>query len=168
MHYADYDRAASGRYEEKPGCPFNRALRQRVFKRTVQREALWDVLCRTDDHPTPEALLEEAAKHGYSLSMATVYRTLKLFRQAGIVRKLEFGDGQSRYERMGDSEPHLHLVCERCGQTIDVNDPKVISRFQELATAYSFAMHRQTTCLYGVCDSCARKSPPQRRENRYE
>ncbi|MEF2229325.1 MAG: Fur family transcriptional regulator [Pseudodesulfovibrio sp.] len=158
MRAVDHGLAVPGRSGEEPGCPFARALRRRAFKRTAQREAVWDVLCRTEEHLTPEALLEEAATRGHSLSIATVYRTLKLFRQSGIVRRLEFGDGQSRYERLGDSESHLHLVCERCGQAFDVKDPEVIRRYRELAAAYAFVLRRQSTCLYGVCDSCARKA----------
>ncbi|BCS88123.1 Fur family transcriptional regulator [Pseudodesulfovibrio sediminis] len=168
MPSVDKRQSAFGQRTEHSGCPYARALQRRRFKRTMQREVIWDVLCRTEGHPTPDDLFAETINLGHKLSMATIYRTLRLFRQNGLVRRVEFGDGQSRYEQLRDAAQHLHLVCDRCGRTLDVADPAVIDRYRELADTYAFRIHQQATCLYGICDACRKKAMTNLRENHHD
>ena len=168
MPSADDHSLASRQRAEHSDCPYARALRRRRFKRTAQREVIWDVLCRAGGHPTPEELFAEALNLGHRLSMATIYRTLKLFRLNGLVRRVEFGDGQSRYERLKDAGRHLHLVCERCGRTLDVVDAAVTDRYRELAEAHAFSMRGQATCLYGICDACKEKTMTNWRDTHHD
>lgn len=136
---------------------FMRCLRRNGLKQTEQRTAIWRVFTGMGGHPSPEELHEEVRRRGHNPSLATIYRTLKLFLRAGLARKLEFGDGLSRYEPLGGIErPHLHLVCERCGRTLEVSASDAGRLYRRLASDLSFTMHRQTTYVYGLCEDCAR------------
>jgi Fur family ferric uptake transcriptional regulator len=96
------------------------------------------------------------------IGLATVYRTLNLLTQMGLIRKFNFGDGRSRYELTTKSEKghHHHLVCTQCGRIIDYNDfmekeVKFIKELEaELADKHKFKINSHQIYFYGLCDKC--------------
>lgn len=134
------------------------ALRRLGLRQTRQRTVILEVFLDMEGHPSPEEIHKEARRKGHSLGLATIYRTLKLFVGAGLARRLDFGDGHGRYERQDDKEHHLHLVCQRCGRTIEAPLAGVEGQFSELAKAHSFALHRHTTVLQGLCEACLQRA----------
>lgn len=102
---------------------------EKGLKMTEQRRVIARVLSESDDHPDVEALYKRATAVDPNISIATVYRTVKLFEDAHIIERHDFGDGRARYEEMTDTH-HDHLIDLRSGKVVEfMNDE--IERLQE-------------------------------------
>lgn len=129
-------------------------ISQRGLKSTKQRDIILDSFLSSDRHLSIEELyLKLRAKH-QNIGYATVYRTLKLFAEAGIAREMQFGDGQTRYEHVGEGEHHDHLVCTRCGSIEEFENEAIEQLQAEVAASRGFLIERHKLELYGVCGSC--------------
>ncbi|WP_300527627.1 Fur family transcriptional regulator [Maricaulis sp.] len=119
------------------------------LRMTEQRRVIARVLSTSSDHPDAEELHRRAAAEDPRISLATVYRTVRLFEEAGIIERHDFRDGRSRYEEVGDDH-HDHLIDLKSGEVIEfVNDE--IERLQEAIArklGYKLVDHRLE--LYGV------------------
>jgi len=119
------------------------------LRMTDQRRVIARVLSSSDDHPDAEELHRRASDEDPRISLATVYRTVRLFEEAGIIERHDFRDGRSRYEEVGD-EHHDHLIDLKSGEVIEfVNEE--IERLQEAIArklGYKLVDHRLE--LYGV------------------
>lgn len=116
---------------------------------TEQRKVIARVLGESEDHPDVEALHARAAAVDPGISIATVYRTVKLFEDAGIITRHDFGEGRARYETVPD-EHHDHLIDLRTGAVIEFRDEE-IERLQQLMAerlGYRLVDHRLE--LFGV------------------
>ena len=102
---------------------------QKGLRMTSQRKIIAQVLEDAADHPDVEELYKRASKIDLTISIATVYRTVKLFDEAGILDKLEFGDGRARYED-AEREHHDHLIDINSGRVIEFMDSD-IEKLQE-------------------------------------
>ena len=126
------------------------------MKMTAQRRVIARVLSDSDDHPDVEEVHRRAIGIDASVSMATVYRTVRLFEEAGILEKHDFGDGRSRYEEVSD-EHHDHLIDLKSGRVIEFRNEE-IERLQEaIARKLGFRLVDHRLELYGVP-----LSPPDR------
>ncbi|MHA6287831.1 Fur family transcriptional regulator [Maricaulis sp. CAU 1757] len=119
------------------------------LRMTDQRRVIARVLSSSDDHPDAEELHRRASAEDPRISLATVYRTVRLFEEAGIIERHDFRDGRSRYEEVGD-EHHDHLIDLKSGEVVEfVNEE--IERLQEAIArklGYKLVDHRLE--LYGV------------------
>lgn len=119
------------------------------LRMTEQRRVIARVLSMSDDHPDAEELHRRASAEDPRISLATVYRTVRLFEEAGIIERHDFRDGRSRYEEVGDDH-HDHLIDLKSGEVVEfVNDE--IERLQEAIArklGYKLVDHRLE--LYGV------------------
>jgi|SRR5690625_442483 len=122
---------------------------ERGLKMTDQRRVIARVLSNATDHPDVEQLYQRAVEIDPRISIATVYRTVKLFEEAGILERHEFGDGRARYEEATD-EHHDHLIDMQTGEVIEfVNDE--IERLQEqIARELGYYLVDHRLELYGV------------------
>lgn len=119
------------------------------MRMTEQRRIIARVLEKADDHPDVEELYRRAVKVDENISISTVYRTVKLFEDAGIVERHDFGDGRSRYETVPE-EHHDHLIDLRSGNVIEFNN-KEIEKLQEvIAKELGFKLVDHRLELYGV------------------
>jgi Fur family peroxide stress response transcriptional regulator len=111
------------------------------------------LLYQTPRHCTVEELYELLRQTTPAISLATLYNTMKAFVDAGIAQELPFGDGPSRYDV--NTEPHHHLVCDECGEMIDITlpDPALTSAAQ----AHDFHIRSFHIEVRGVCAACAAK-----------
>ena len=119
------------------------------MRMTDQRRVVARVLSEAHDHPDVEELYRRASAVDPHISIATVYRTVRLFEEAGIIARHDFRDGRSRYEEQTDDH-HDHLIDEKSGQVIEFVDGE-IERLQEAIAArlgYRLVAHRLE--LYGV------------------
>lgn len=119
------------------------------LKMTGQRRVIARVLSDSDDHPDVEMLFQRASEVDNRISIATVYRTLKLFEEAGITQKHDFGDGRARYEE-APREHHDHLINVKTGEIIEFTNEE-IEKLQKLIAqklGYKLIDHRLE--LYGV------------------
>jgi Fur family transcriptional regulator, ferric uptake regulator len=129
-------------------------ISQRGLKSTKQRDIILDAFLSSDRHLSIEELyLKLRATHS-NIGYATVYRTLKLFAEAGIAREMQFGDGQTRYEHVGEGEHHDHLVCTRCGSIEEFENETIEQLQTEVAASRGFLIERHRLELYGLCGSC--------------
>ncbi len=116
---------------------------------TDQRRVIARVLSQAQDHPDVEMLYQRAHAIDARISIATVYRTVKLFEEAGIIEKHDFGDGRSRYEAIPD-EHHDHLIDLKSGKVIEFTN-REIEKLQEIVArelGYRLVDHRLE--LYGI------------------
>jgi Fur family ferric uptake transcriptional regulator len=97
---------------------------EKGLKMTDQRRVVAKVLSEATDHPDVEALYARASKIDPRISIATVYRTVKLFEDAHVIERHDFGDGRARYEEMPD-EHHDHLIDLRSGKVVEFHNEEI-------------------------------------------
>ena len=116
---------------------------------TEQRRIIARVLSNAEDHPDVEDLYKRSVELDPKISIATVYRTVRLFAEAGLLDKHDFGDGRSRYEQASDDH-HDHLVDVQSGTIIEFHDEEVEHLQRQIAArlGYSLIGHRME--LYGA------------------
>lgn len=119
------------------------------LRMTGQRRTIAKVLQDSDDHPDVEALYTRASNRDPKISIATVYRTVKLFEEAGILEKLEFGDGRARYED-AERDHHDHLIDMNSGEVIEFVDPEIEALQEKIATKLGYKLIGHRLELYGV------------------
>lgn len=116
---------------------------------TDQRRTIAAVLEEADDHPDVEALYARASERDPRISIATVYRTVKLFEEAGILDRHDFGDGRARYEMTG-SDHHDHLIDLATGEVIEFVDPEIEALQVKIAEKLGYDLKDHRLELYGV------------------
>jgi Fur family ferric uptake transcriptional regulator len=116
---------------------------------TEQRRVVAQVLEISNDHPDVEELYFRASKLDPRISIATVYRAVKLFEESGILEKLEFGDGRARYED-ADRDHHDHLIDMQTGEVIEFIDPDIEALQEKIAARLGYKLKDHRLELYGV------------------
>ena len=122
---------------------------QKSLRMTSQRKIIAQVLEDTADHPDVEELFTRASKIDPTISIATVYRTVKLFDEAGILDKLEFGDGRARYED-AERDHHDHLIDINSGSVIEFVDSDIEKLQEKIANKLGYKLMGHKLELYGV------------------
>jgi len=133
--------------------PMNDTITERCeakgLRMTDQRRIIASVLQESDDHPDVEELYARASGRDPRISIATVYRTVKLFEEAGILDKLEFGDGRARYED-AERDHHDHLIDMNSGEVIEFVDPEIEALQDRIAEKLGYRLIGHRLELYGV------------------
>lgn len=124
-------------------------LEAKGLRMTGQRRVIAEVLGESRDHPDVEELYNRASALDPRISIATVYRTVKLFEEAGIIDRLEFGDGRSRYED-ADRDHHDHLIDLNSGEVIEFCDPEIEALQEKIADRLGYRLKGHKLELYGV------------------
>ena len=122
---------------------------QKSLRMTSQRKIIAQVLEDTADHQEVEELYTRASKIDPTISIATVYRTVKLFDEAGILDKLEFGDGRARYED-AERDHHDHLIDINSGSVIEFVDSDIEKLQEQIANKLGYKLMGHKLELYGV------------------
>ena len=122
---------------------------QNGLRMTEQRRIVAQVLETSQDHPDVEELYFRASKLDPRISIATVYRAVKLFEESGILEKLEFGDGRARYED-ADRDHHDHLIDMQTGEVIEFIDPDIEALQEKIAARLGYKLKDHRLELYGV------------------
>ncbi|MDJ0826663.1 MAG: Fur family transcriptional regulator [Rhodobacter sp.] len=121
----------------------------RGLRMTDQRRVIASVLQDSADHPDVEELYARASAQDPRISIATVYRTVKLFEEAGILEKLEFGDGRARYED-AERDHHDHLIDLNSGEVIEFVDAEIEALQERIAEKLGYRLKGHRLELYGV------------------
>jgi len=119
------------------------------LRMTDQRRTIAGVLEAATDHPDVEELYNRAVAADPHISLATVYRTVKLFEESGILEKHEFGDGRARYET-SDREHHDHLIDMHTGEVIEFVDPEIEALQEKIAAKLGYKLKGHRLELYGT------------------
>jgi Fur family ferric uptake transcriptional regulator len=129
----------------------------------MPRESIIQILSDTSDHLSAEDIYLRALKTNPSIGLTTVYRTLDLFHQIGIVQRFDFGDGKARYELTNNpqkKEHHHHLICMRCKKIIDYSnfikeELELMNKTEkELSKKHHFNIMHHVIDFYGLCEKC--------------
>ncbi|WP_420863725.1 Fur family transcriptional regulator [Algirhabdus cladophorae] len=119
------------------------------LRMTDQRRVIAQVLQDADDHPDVEELYARASTIDPRISIATVYRTVKLFEESGILEKHDFGDGRARYET-ADRDHHDHLIDINSGEVIEFVDTEIEALQEKIAQKLGYTLKGHRLELYGV------------------
>ena len=123
--------------------------KERSIKMTNQRRVIAQVLSEADDHPDVQELHRRAEAVDDKISLATVYRTVRLFEEEGILERHDFGDGLARYEESTDDH-HDHLINMRSGEVIEFHNEEIERLQDEVAAKYGLKLVGHRMELYGV------------------
>lgn len=141
-------------------------LKESNYRLTRPRKVIMDVLRNTSEHLSTEEIYQQVYQVYPAIGLTTVYRTLELFVQVGLVHKFEFGDGKARYEINFGPEAtghHHHLVCVRCKRIIDYSDfvdeeLELIRKTERaLQSHHDFDIQNHIIEFYGLCGDCRRE-----------
>ncbi len=122
---------------------------------TSQRKLIAETLLNSSKHLGAEELYQLVHKKNPKIGLATVYRTLQIMKDRGLIEKRDFGDGCSRYE---DSKAmhHDHLICLKCGKVIEFDEPTIETLQMEVAQKSKFKVLSHRLELFGYCNKCSK------------
>jgi len=136
---------------------FKEQLREKGYKLTVQRQAVLDVISEHEgEHMSSEEIYENVKKNYPDIGLATVYRTLILLNQLGLIYKIDFDDGRSRYElnRENEDHRHHHLICTECGSVKEVEEDLLEALENQIFDNKGFIVKNHKVQFYGICKKC--------------
>lgn len=122
---------------------------EKGMKMTGQRRVIARVLSEAEDHPDVEEVYRRATEQDSRISIATVYRTVRLFEEANILDRHDFGDGRARYEEATD-EHHDHLIDIQTGKVIEFTNDEIEAIQHKIAESHGFRLVGHRLELYGV------------------
>ena len=125
---------------------------------TRQRAAVAAALDEVDEFRSAQELHDMLKHKGDSVGLTTVYRTLQTLADGGEVDVLRTGSGEAVYRRCATADHHHHLVCRRCGHTVEIEGPAVETWAQRVAEAHGFVELSHTAEIFGLCSGCARST----------
>ena len=143
---------------------FFRFLEQKNLRMTSQRQAIIETVFSTDQHFTAEQLLEWSRRRDKSVSRATVYRTLPLLTESGLVREMDFGKDFKFYDpNYADHPNHSHIICQDCDKIVEFESEKIEQIENEITHKLGFSLKSQRLQITGTCEelkklgACKRK-----------
>ena len=128
------------------------------LKRSAQREAILEAFLKAGHHVSVEDLLKIVRRRDPEVGRTTIYRTLKLFQEAGLASELLLG-GEARFEPLWNRDHHDHFVCVSCGGIIEFQSPEIERLQDEIATSLGFVIEGHRHTIFGRCRKCAQKAP---------
>ncbi len=133
-------------------------LRGKGQKMTAPRRTVLGVFLGIEGHVTAEGLLDAVRKVDPSIGQATIFRTVKLFEEAGLARAACSDDGARRFEHAYKHEHHDHLICSECGKIVEFSDEAIERAQGAIYRKYGFEARDHRLELRGVCPSCLKKA----------
>jgi Fur family peroxide stress response transcriptional regulator len=130
-------------------------LKAKGVRMTPQRHAILTYLMETMTHPTADEIYRALEPRFPNMSVATVYNNLRVFKEAGLVRELTYGDSSSRYD--ANTVDHYHAICTQCGKIKDFEYPSLDPVERQAAEETGFLIHSHRMEVYGVCKECQQK-----------
>jgi len=132
-------------------------LQQKDLRLTAQRLAIMETVFNTEEHFTADQLLEWARKRDKSVSRATVYRTLPLLTESGLVREMDFGKDFKYYDPNYANHPnHNHLICQDCDKIVEFESDQIDQLEDEISQNLGFTVESQKLQITGSCEQLKR------------
>jgi Fur family ferric uptake transcriptional regulator len=128
-------------------------------KRSSKREQIVNVFLRQEGHLSADDLVDIIRREDQRISRATVYRTLQWMVDAGIARKVDFGEGRFRFEHSYRQPRHFHLICKTCHRSFEFLSSDIEALVEEVASARAFAPSQSVVQIYGTCEACRTGRP---------
>lgn len=139
---------------KKEKIKFISYLKNSRLRMTKGRQAVFDEVMQTHGHFAAEELVKYCARHHRMVSRATVYRSLKELREAGVIRETAFGEKHNHYEHVYDQKLHHHARCIRCGEFIEMTDLGEEQRYMPQLESKGFKIIGHELHFYGFCKKC--------------
>ncbi len=130
-----------------------KALKEHNCKITPQRLAVFNVLKDSYDHPNAESIYNKLAPTYPTISLATVYKSLELFAQLGLIQVINIGENSFRYDY--NSSSHPHVVCEKCHKVEDLDSHLFHNLSNKVEELSNYQINKQQLCFYGLCSECS-------------
>lgn len=127
-------------------------FRKKGLKVTSQRLAICKFILSRKDHPTAEQIYQELRNEYPTISLGTIYKTLHLLKDLGLIQELGFNEGSIRYDP--DMEPHINMVCSKCGKISDYKAEKVQKLWSAIISDLRIKPKGQRIDIYYECDEC--------------
>lgn len=136
---------------------FRRFLRDHRLPVTRQRDLIAQTVLLAEDHLSVEGIRRRLREKGELVGTATVYRTLDVLVESGLVRAHDFGEGFKRYEPVPAQAHHEHLICDRCGRVVEFQNERLERMLPVIADEHAFQHDRHRVEIYGVCRECRQR-----------
>ncbi|MCE1228362.1 MAG: transcriptional repressor [Firmicutes bacterium] len=133
-------------------------LRAKNLKLTGERRIILDAIFRHESHFDAETLHADLKEAGSDVSRATVYRTLDLMVQAGLVRKNSLGSSHANYEAARNDDHHDHLICLGCNHVIEFFQPALEAMQEQVCQSHHFQLVHHSLQIFGLCPNCQGKA----------
>ena len=144
---------------ESTPTAFVDSLRPAGSKRSSKRDLIVNVFLRQEGHLTADDLVELIRREDQRISRATIYRTLQWMVDAGIARKVDFGEGRFRFEHSYRHPRHFHLICKTCNRTFEFLSSDIEALVEEVAAARNFTPRQSVLQIHGTCEACRTGRP---------
>ncbi len=128
-------------------------------KRSSKREFILNVFLRHEGHLSADDLYDLIHREDQRISRATVYRALQWMVEAGIARKVDFGEGRFRFEHWYRHPRHFHLICKSCNRSSEFLSSDIEALIEEIAAARNFSARQSVLQIYGTCEECRTGRP---------
>ena len=133
---------------------FRKYLERRGLKLTSERRRLFDEIFERHEHLEADELLVRLRGKHQKISRATIYRTLELLVDSGIVGRVRIGEAGYRYERLRAGDHHDHIICDHCGRVIEFFEPRIEALQDEVAARHGFVLLSHSHQMRGICRRC--------------
>jgi Fur family peroxide stress response transcriptional regulator len=137
---------------QKSDASIVETLRKKGYKATPQRIAICRFALHSRDHPTAQRIYDEVRTVHPTVSLATVYKTLQILMEHRLIQEPSFHEGQAKFDSY--VEPHINLVCLRCGKIQDLDDPAARETIARITATTEFTRIGQRLDIYGICRVC--------------
>ncbi len=129
-----------------------RVLKEKGYKVTPQRIAVYDLLKGTKEHPSADMLYNKLQPLYPTMSLATVYKSLEVFKELGLVQELNVGEDKFRYD--ANARQHPHITCSCCGKVEDVDDEMFFDLLEQVSQKTGYELVNQKLYFFGYCPQC--------------
>lgn len=129
-------------------------LSKTQLKQTKQRKLIVSHFLSMKAHIDAEELYEKVRSEGQNIGLATIYRTLNLLRDAGLVEQNSFADGRAVFEIIEPGNHHDHIICTECGKVVEFENSKIEELQRQVALENGFLLTSHRLDLYGCCEAC--------------
>lgn len=143
-------------------------LRPAGTKRSGKRDFIVKVFLQQEGHLSADDLVERIRQADHRISRATIYRTLQWMVDAGVARKVDFGEGRFRFETSYRHPRHFHLICKTCNRSFEFLSSDIEALVEEVAAARAFTARQSVVQIYGTCESCSTGRAPSDDESTSE
>ena len=129
------------------------SLSELGYRLTPQRLMILSAVAGADSHISAEEIYAQVRARYPHMNISTVYRTLELLKELGLVTETDMGDGRVRYHSIGKGHHH-HLVCEKCSEIIDIEESMLSPLWAEIRQKYNFRVNMKHLAFFGLCPKC--------------
>lgn len=138
---------------------FSDYLQRRELKFTPERQLILEEVSKTHRHFEAEDIVIGLRSRGKRVSRASIYRTLPLLVESGLLREVHSAEKHSHYEHVFGHDHHDHLICTQCGRTIEFCESRIEEMQDSICRVYGFQPARHKLEIIGVCDECPKSLP---------